>query len=481
MADNPGESTDSNVHLFVDLDGTVIRADLLLESLLRLIRRNPLYLAAIPFWLLRGRAWLKRQIARRVDIDPAALPHNREFLAWLRQQRAGGRAMTLISASNQSYASAVADHIGLFDDAVGSDENINLKALRKLRRIEEITEGGDFAYAGDSRADIPIWSKARQVVLVNCAPAIRRRFADRGSDVLNFDSPGAVCRPLLRATRPHQWLKNTLLFVPLILSHQLHQAELLFAAAIGFVGFCFCASSVYLLNDMLDLDSDRAHQTKRARPFAAGDLPLAAGFLAAPALLAGAFLVALSLPPDFRLALLIYWLLTCLYSFALKRIFLIDVATLAVLYALRVGAGAAAIAVPPTSFLLAFSLCLFLGLALVKRVTELVNLPDATTCAPSGRAYRKAHEPLLSIIGAGAGAMTVVVFALYINAPATTGLYGTPLLLWLICPLLTALLGRIWRLARAGRLHEDPVLFAVEDRFSQLIVLLTGVLIWLAA
>ena len=481
MADKPGNSTDSNAHLFVDLDGTLIRTDLLFESLLRLIRRNPLYLAVIPFWLLRGRAWLKHQIARRVKIDAAGLPYNEEFLAWLRQQRAGGRAMTLISASNQSYVDAVGEHLGLFEAAVGSDAETNLKSRRKLRRIEEIAEGGEFAYAGDSRADLPIWSRAKQIVMVNCAPAVSRRFASRENDVLNFGSAGAVFRPLLHAIRPHQWLKNTLLFVPLILSHQLTQPELLFASAIGFIGFCLCTSSVYLLNDMLDLDSDRAHRTKRKRPFAAGELPLAAGFVAAPALLAGAFLVSSLLPADFRLVLLIYWLLTCLYSFALKRIFLVDVATLATLYALRVAAGAEAIEVVTTNFLIAFSLCFFLGLALVKRVTELVNLQSQATEAVSGRAYRRSHEPLLSVIGCLASVMAVVVFAFYINAPATTRLYGSPLMLWLICPLLIVLLGRIWRLARAGRLHEDPVLFAVEDRFSQSIVLATGVLIWLAA
>ena len=480
MADKPGNSTASNAHLFVDLDGTVIRTDLLFESLLRLIRRNPLYLAVIPFWLLRGRAWLKHQLARRVRIDPAGLPYNEKFLAWLRQQRAGGRAMTLISASNQSYVDAVSEHLGLFEAAVGSDAETNLKSRRKLRRIEAIAGGGDFAYAGDSRADLPIWSRAKQIVMVNCAPAISDRFASRAGDVLKFGDGGALLRPLLRAMRPHQWLKNTLLFVPLILSHQMNQPELLFAAAIGFIGFCLCASSVYLLNDMLDLDSDRAHQTKRARPFAAGDLPLAIGFLAAPALLAGAFLIALPLPADFRLVLLIYWLLTCLYSFALKRIFLVDVATLAMLYALRVTAGAEAIEVVTTNFLIAFSLCFFLGLALVKRVTELVNLQATSASAVSGRAYRRSHEPLLSVIGGLASVMAVVVFAFYINAPATTRLYSSPLILWLICPLLIVLLGRIWRLARSGALNEDPVLFAVEDRFSQSLVLTAGILIWLA-
>ncbi len=473
--------TDSDTHLFVDLDGTLIRTDLLFESLLLLIRRNLLYLVVVPFWLLKGRAWLKHQIARRVKIDPASLPYSEEFLAWLTSQRERGRTMTLISASNQQYVSAVAEHVGLFDAAIGSDGNTNLKARNKLQRIEEIVQGKEFAYAGDTRADLPIWTGARQILLVNCGPWVIGRFENGPGEVLRFGSAAALFGPLLRAMRPHQWLKNTLLFVPLILSHQLTRPELLFASAIGFMSFCLCASSVYLLNDMLDLDNDRTHQTKCKRPFASGELALVAGFVTVPALLIGAFLVSLLLPADFRLVLLIYWLLTCLYSFALKRIFLLDVATLAVLYALRVTAGAEAMGVSITNFLIAFSLCLFLGLAMVKRVTELVNLRAGVAGAMSGRAYRKSHEPLLSVIGILASMMAVVVLVFYINAPATKGLYGTPLLLWLICPLLTVLLGRIWWLARAGRLHEDPVLFAIEDRFSQLIVLASGVLIWLAA
>ncbi len=473
-------ATDPQTHLFVDLDGTLIRTDLLFESLLALIRRNPLYLVVIPCWLLRGRAWLKHQLARRAKIDPAGLPYNEEFLAWLGQQRAQGRPMTLISASNQSCASAVAEHVGLFDAAVGSDERNNLKALRKLRRIEELARGEAFAYAGDSRADLPIWAEAQQALLVNCDPSLERRIARRPAEILRFGAPPELPGPMLRAMRPHQWLKNSLLFVPLILSHQLTRLDLLLAAMIGFACFCLCASSVYLLNDMLDLDHDRAHQTKRKRPFAAGELPLAAGFAAAPALLLGAFLVSLLLPADFRLALAVYWLLTCLYSFALKRMFLLDVVALAVLYALRVAAGAAAIAVPATNFLIAFSLCFFLGLAMVKRVTELARLQAGTPDAVGGRAYRKAHAPLLSAIGSLASVMAVIIFAFYINAPATTRLYSAPLMLWLICPLLLALLGRIWRLARAGRLNEDPVLFAVEDRFSQSLVLAAGILLWLA-
>jgi len=471
-------ATESDAHLFVDLDGTLVRTDLLFESALRLVRRNPLYLFALPFWLLRGRAWLKQQLARRVALDPAGLPYNAEVLSWLREERARGRGMTLITASNQRCAGIVGEHLGLFDQAIGSDAKTNLKGGAKLWRIRELTGGGDFAYIGDSRADVPIWEQSSQAVLVDCPASISDRIAKRCGNVLQIGVASPVLRPLLRAMRPHQWLKNTLVFVALILSHRLLEIDLLLAAAVAFAVFCLCASSVYLLNDLLDLDSDRAHQTKCRRPFAAGDLPLAAGLAAAPALLLAAFLVALALPPGFRAALLAYWLLTCLYSFALKRIFLLDTITLALLFTLRIAAGAAAIEVDTTNYLIAFSLSFFLGLALVKRVTELVKLQaDAIV----GRAYRKRHEKPLTLIGSLASLLAVIVFAFYINAPATTGLYSAPSMLWPIVPLLLVLLGRIWLLARTGKLHEDPVLFAVEDRFSQLIVLATGCLIWLAS
>ncbi len=481
-------ATESDSHLFVDLDGTLIRTDLLFESALRLVRRNPLYLLAIPFWLLRGRAWLKQQLARRVILDPAGLPYNAEVLSWLREERARGRGMTLITASNQRCADQVGEHLGLFDQAIGSDAKTNLKGEAKLRRIRELAGGGDFAYAGDSRADVPIWEQSSQAVLVDCPASISDRIAKHRGDVLGskvlqgkvlqIGAASPLWRPLLRAMRPHQWLKNTLVFVALILSHRLLEADSLLAAALAFVVFCLCASSVYLLNDLLDLDSDRAHQTKCKRPFAAGDLPLAVGLASAPVLLLAAFLVALALPAAFGLVLLGYWLLTCLYSFALKRIFLLDTITLALLFTLRVAAGAAAIEVDATNYLIAFSLCFFLGLALVKRVTELVKLQ---TEAIVGRAYRKQHEKALTVIGSLASLLAVIVFAFYINAQATTGLYRAPWVLWLIVPLLLVLLGRIWLLARTGKLHEDPVLFAVEDRLSQLIVLATGCLIWLAA
>jgi len=471
-------NSDSSLPLFVDVDGTLIKSDLMFESVLLLLKHNLVYLLLIPFWLLKGRAFLKHQLAQHSELPVERLPLNEEFLAYLVAQKNAGRSITLISGSNQASVTRLGNHLKLFDAAIGSDTQTNLKAAAKLQRIQELNTGS-FGYAGNSSADLPIWAAAQQVIMVNCNDALVKRL---GNDtILRFDTASSTLQKLWQAMRPHQWLKNLLVFIPLVLSHQANQIELLMLVSIGFISFSLCASSVYLLNDMLDLNSDRQHHSKSQRPFASGELPLAAGFLAVPGLLLVAFAVALLLPAAFLAVLFSYWLLTSLYSFFLKRLFLVDVFTLAVLYTMRIAAGAAAISIITTNFLIAFSLFLFLGLAMVKRVTELVNLAESEQSLVDGRAYGTEHTTLLSLLGVGSSGIAVLVFAFYINAEDTTRLYGSPIVLWLICPLLLYLLARIWQQARAGRLDEDPVLFAITDRVSQLIILLCGVLMWLAA
>ena len=268
--------------------------------------------------------------------------------------------------------------------------------------------------------------------------------------------------------------------MPLVLSHQLLNPGLLLQAAIAFISFSLCASSVYLLNDLLDLQNDRLHPSKYRRPFASGELDLRIGMLAMPLLLCVAFAIALFLPAQFLGVLAIYFLLTTAYSLLLKRWFLIDVAVLALLYGVRVIAGAAAIAVPPTNWLIGFALSLFLGLAMIKRIAELSNLDGESETSPAGRAYHVGHRRLLIATGASSSLLAVLIFAFYINDPATMRLYESPQTLWLICPLLLVLLVRIWRRARAGIIDEDPVLFAATDRISQIVVLVCGLLVWLA-
>lgn len=473
-------TTVDNHSLFVDLDGTLLNSDLLLESALQLLKQNPLYLLCLPLWLLKGRANLKHQVARRVQLRTELLPFNQPFLHYLREQSAAGRQLILISASDQKLVAAVAEQLPIFSRALGSDGTVNLKAGAKLKQIQQIAGDAAFDYAGNEAADLPIWREARQAIVVNGSPRVKKLAASQSNVARYFDSRSAATGQLARALRLHQWLKNGLLFLPLILAHQLNEPELLFRTALGFLCFSLCASSVYLLNDMLDLEADRSHDSKSRRPFAAGQLPLGLGMLLSPLLLLVAFALSLLLPTSFTQVMAIYYLLTLMYSLFLKAQAVMDVLTLACLYTLRLIAGAAAIAVVPTFWLLAFSLFLFLSLALVKRYTELSGLPGESVQPLAGRAYVASDLGWLSTLGSVSGILAVGVFALYINAEATSRLYQTPVILWLICPLLVFLIGRIWLLARRGRLHEDPVVFAITDHLSQGLVLVSGLLIWLA-
>lgn len=466
--------------LYVDLDGTVIKTDLLFESILLLLKKNIFQALLIPIWLLRGKANLKHQLSKRVHIPVELLPLNTQFHNYLKAEVENGRNVVLISASSQLPVRQVSDYLGLFIDAMGSDKDHNLKSKNKVTRILQLDPKGEFAYAGNSRDDIAVWSEATEIILVNCKRSLTQGLPHSEKNIQHFDAPQSTLVKFWQAMRPHQWLKNALIFLPLILAHQLNNTNLLLQACIAFMSFSFVASSVYLLNDMLDLNSDRTHQTKKQRPFASGELSLIYGYLGAPLLLLLGFSIALLLPASFILVLLAYWLMTTVYSLLLKRLFLIDVLTLASLYTWRIIAGSAAISVVTTYYLLAFSFFLFLGLAMVKRYTEFLNLQNQGKSAIEGRAYGVQNLQTLAAIGSSSNLIAVAVFAFYINAPATTELYSNPLLLWAIGPPLLYLLWRIWTLARRGELNEDPVLFAITDHRSQFIAALCGLIIWLA-
>lgn len=473
----------TQIPLFVDLDGTVIRSDLLFESILWLLRHQPWTLLLAPLWLWRGRARLKFEIASRAHPDLLSQPLNPEFTTFLEAEAASGRDLILISASDERVTRQMANRLGYFLDAIGSDAQTNLKGHNKLLRIQHLCHDGEFAYAGDSHADLPIWECAAQRLSVNAAPQVRTRLAALPAapgGTYHFDEPAATTPAFMRALRPHQWLKNCLLFLPLLLSHQLGDLALLGSALTGFVSFSLCASSVYLLNDMLDLESDRHHASKFARPFAAGDLSLRVGFVAAPTLLLAAFAIAFDVGESFVLLLGLYWLTTLFYSLYLKSIFLLDAAVLAGLFTARIMAGSAAIGVSTTSWLLAFSLSLFFGLALIKRHAELMNLREAGKLQPKGRGYRVNHLPLLRTLGLSANLVAIAVFALYALAPSTASLYQHPQWLLFACPGFVYLVLRVWRIARAGDLEEDPVRFAIRDHRSQVVLAGCALIIWLA-
>jgi 4-hydroxybenzoate polyprenyltransferase len=452
------------VPLVVDLDGTLIRTDLLHESVFALIKRNVLYIFMLPLWLLRGKAHMKQQIADRVELKFDLLPYESEFLEYLRAEQKSGRRLILATASNAAFAEGVARHLGIFDDAVGSTPTENNSGSRKLRRIRALLNGADFAYAGNSRVDLPIWKESSGALLVNAPNGLRSRAEKVSTVVRVFDNKRRVLLALMKAMRPHQWLKNILVFVPVVLTQQMSSAEMLMQSALAFISFSLCASSVYLLNDLLDLPSDRQHPKKRARPFAAGDLPILYGVVAKILLLGTSMLIALTLPPYFFPVLVLYYGCTMAYSLWLKRAALLDAVMLAGLYTLRLVAGAAAIFVAPTFWLLAFSMFIFMSLALIKRYSELILVQADGKGTLAGRAYQSVDTDTLAALGAASGYLAVLVLAFYINSDKVYQQYARPEALWLLCPMMMYWISRMWLLTRRGEMHDDPVVFTIRDK-----------------
>lgn len=468
------------VPLFVDLDGTLIKTDLLVESALRLLKQSPLSLLAILFWLIRGgKAGLKAEIAQRIKLDAALLPLQNDFLDFLRKEAGNGRVVYLATASDSAMAEPISRRLGFFTALLASTPSNNLKGKRKLEAILSITGGDPFDYAGNAHADMPVWAAARRALVVNPDPGVAAIARARFNVQHVFDDRPPALRTWVRAVRLYQWLKNLLLFVPLLTAHAFTGTALV-TMTLGFTAFGCVASGTYLLNDLLDLDSDRRHPRKSKRPFASGDLSPILGVLAMLVLLAMGLTLAATLSMPFFLSALAYLILTLSYSLYFKAYVLLDVLLLAGLYTVRIIAGALAIGVSISSWLLAFSIFAFLNLALVKRCSELKAMESQARTATSGRDYRLADLGILSSMGIAAGYISVLVLALYVDNPDVRNTYSNPLLLWLLCPFMMYWVSRLWIKTSRGEMNDDPLLYSLRDRASWIIFVAMGFTMLLA-
>ena len=460
--------------LVVDLDGTLTPTDTLLESLIQLVKQSPFNLLRLPFWLLKGRAAFKDAVCSRTTFSAARLPYREAFLAYLQNEKSKGRRIILATAAHQSIAQRVYDHLGLFDDVLASDTGRNLKGNAKLEAIQHKV-GTEFSYAGDSRADIPIWNAAQAAILVGASAGLSKSVRERNTIEQEFPKESIRLSTWARALRVHQWLKNLLLFVPLLTAFSFMDIGKLATIALAFLSFSFAASATYLVNDLWDLESDRAHPRKKGRPFASARIPILAGLAVAWGLLVLAFMLALLVSQAFSLMLLLYVVLTSTYSWMFKEYVLIDVIMLSLLYTLRILAGSVAIAVVTSAWLLAFSVFMFLSLALVKRCSELISLEQNGKAAVRGRDYRVTDLAVLWPLGVSSAMSAVVVFGLFINAPDTQSRYATPSLLWLVAIGLIYWLARLWIKTSRGEMHDDPVIYAIKDRGSRSTVIVMGI------
>jgi 4-hydroxybenzoate polyprenyltransferase len=465
--------------LVVDLDGTLTQTDTLVESIFFLLRTNPLNVFRIFCWVLAGRVNFKRRIAAHTDFTMITLPWREEFVAWLRIQHAQGRPLVLATAAHESIAEKVALHFGLFSQVLSTSGDENLKGSNKLEKIQQCV-GRRFSYAGDSVADLPIWQASETAVLVGVSETVRRHVQKTGRIEIEFTNKKIGLQLWMRALRVHQWLKNLLLFVPLLVAFAYDDLEKIYAALIAFVSFSLAASATYIFNDLWDLENDRKHVRKCNRPFASAQIPLLYGIVVAMALLATALLLACFVSLPFAAMVATYIMLTTLYSWSLKHYVLIDVLMLALLYTFRVLAGSIAIDIHVTQWLLAFSVFMFFGLALIKRCAELKALQSAQKNQTDGRDYRVQDLAVLWPLGIAASLCSVVVFGLYIGTPSATTTYGHADLLWLVGIGLLYWNSRLWIKTARGEMHDDPIVFAVRD-FGSRITLVSMIGLTLAA
>jgi 4-hydroxybenzoate polyprenyltransferase len=470
--------TNYSLPLCVDLDGTLLKSDSLWESVLILLKKSPLKLFLCFWWLLGGKANLKTKIAQNVLVDVKNLPYNAEFLNYLKSEKASGRELYLATGAHFTLAESIATHLDIFSGVFGTNEK-NRVGSHKYEVLRQKFGKNGFMYAGNSKEDLHVWKECEQAILVHPSFGLEGAARKVTNVVKVFNKPKFSLNPFLKCLRVHQWVKNALIFVPLIAAHKISNLESLNDSIFGFFSFSLCASSVYVLNDLLDINDDRRHRTKRDRPFASGSLPIWFGIVLFPLLLVSSLLLAVNLSSDFFYLLLLYVALTSAYTFVLKSVVLWDIIILAGLYTLRIFVGGV-LAAPVSPWLLAFSAFFFLSLALTKRYTELLYFKKTDGEKAPGRGYQVDDIEFISSLGVAAGYMALVIFVLYINSADVTKIYSHPIRLWGLVPLLFYWISRVWLLTHRGQIADDPVLFAIKDRASYFIFAIGACVMFLA-
>lgn len=468
---------DKDVPLCVDLDGTLIKTDMLFETFLKVLKVKPWLIFVLPFWLARGRAYLKYELAARASFDPSLLPYNQELTEFLKSERTSGRDVLLCTASNVSIAEAIAEHTKAFTGVLASNDKLNLKGSAKAELLEEKFGERGFDYAGNDKADFPVWSKARKVLVASNSPSFRKRVDESYGKVRHFELDKPKLKIYLKGIRIHQWVKNALIFVPLVLDHQLGNTSAVLNTILAFLAFSLMASATYLVNDLLDLEADRAHRTKCTRPFASGLISPQTGLCMIFVLGLGSLVLLSFLPALFTLVAAIYLVSTMLYSFHLKTMVILDACILAGLFTIRVIGGTVVIGAEWSFWLLAFSMFLFLSLAFTKRASELWELKEFQGDSAAGRGYIVGDLPLIVSMGVASGYVSVMVVALYINSDKVRSMYPQPEILWLVCPLILYWIGRIWLKTVRGEMNEDPIVFAIKDRISHITAVLGALVV----
>lgn len=471
----------TSLPLCVDLDGTLIQTDSLWESCLRLVSQNAFKLLLLPFWLFLGKAGFKHKVSQHVDLAPSSLPFNTQLLKYLTQQRLHNRHIVLVTAANKKIAEAIAHHLNIFDEVLASEDSHNLSGKNKAQLLcDKFGEKG-FVYAGNANVDLNVWQHAAAAIVVNASDALATKAKQITSIEESFPAEKKPSlKVILKAMRIHQWVKNLLIFTALVLSHNWFNTNALQSIVYAFFSFSFSASAIYLINDLMDLETDRNHHSKKHRPLASGVLPIQWAIIIVPILLIFSYILACQTNANFIAVLTTYLVLTTAYSLYLKPVALLDVITLTSLYTIRIIAGAVAIDVPISHWLLAFSMFIFLSLALIKRFSELKNLIEQGETKSAARGYHVDDLQAVSLFGITSGYISVMILVFYIHDLQAGTLYNQPNWLWFVAVTVLYWISHMWLLAFRGQMNEDPVLFAIHDRTSYFISLFVLISLYLA-
>jgi len=469
-------------HIVVDLDGTLVLGDTFHLSLLEAIRRRPANLLVLLAGLFRGKAYCKKAMAAAAKLNASNLPYNQPLVDYLRAERKSGRRLILATGADSRIAEGVAEHLHLFDEVISSNGTRNATGENKLQAIRDVIGDASFIYAGNSRADLALWRQSRSAIVVGAPKSCERELKAAGIPVEHdFSGVRTSLKSLLRCLRVHQWSKNVLVFVPAVLAHQAANLRVMGNSFLAFLAVCCCASALYIVNDLLDLQADRQHPRKRKRPLASGEVSVVAGLSLSLVLLLLAACLCVFLPLQATFGLLAYAAGSLTYSLKLKRILFMDVVCLSLLYVIRVIYGGGATHIHISIWTLAFSLFLFASLATLKRLGELRRLDINAAQVEEYRGYKAIDATQLSSLASAGGYVSVLVLTLYISSPEVLLLYKFPQALWCLCPLMIYWLSRLGILANRGDLDDDPVAFALKDRATWVVGGLSAIILVVGA
>lgn len=467
------------IPLCVDLDGTFLLTDSLLESILGAIKLKPIVLLLIPFWLLKGRANLKSQITKFFIPNVETLPINDEVLKFITEQKLKNRKIILTTATNIKVAENIVNNYAVFDEFFASSNENNLRASNKANFLIEKFGEKQFDYIGNSFDDLKVWQFSNNAILVNPSKNLVKKVQRINQNIVSISLNKTTFYDYIQQIRIHQWLKNILIFLPFLLAHKINLQNLI-NSTLAFIAFSFIASFVYIINDLFDLESDRRHPTKKYRPLACGKISISKAFFISLILfIAGSVISIKFLNIYFISTLAIYLFITTIYTFYVKRIVILDIITLSLLYTIRLIAGGVSTYIEVSEWLLGFSLFFFLSLATMKRYTELLIINEQNKTKTSGRGYSIKDISLIRTIGLSTGYLSVLIFSLYLNSFKVISLYKNPKILWLITLSLLYWISRLWLISHRGEMNDDPIIFIAKDKISYFIgIIIIILMIW---